>query len=157
MTTPFSIPAAAPGRLNMSGVFNQLHTGATPPPTRPSSLHTARDVSPASPRTPRASTMRGRQDRHGSLEQNTDVFGRPSTPRGDTLRRDRSPEDRQSRERERRDWRSPTPQGTPGDQPAGFGSRMLLVENSPADTDAIIGPRPGRCGCPAYNDACKRR
>ena len=127
MATPFSN-----ARLGMSQPL------ASPPGTRPQSLHTAREYSSSTgPR--RASSTRGVGNRHGSAEQDVDHFGGPLQRPPTTPRRGLSPENgRQSRERERRDWRSPPDPGTPADAPAGFGSRLLVMENHLRETIAEV-------------------
>ena len=145
-SSPFSI---APGR-RFGGLFGGMptQTGTQPadpqahPAGRPLSAHTAREdnTPPPSQRdhSVRATSTRGTRNRHGSLEQNTDVFGR-ATERPTTPRRERSENgERQSRERDRdrADWRR-APTSTPaasGDQPFGFGSRLLVVENALKET-----------------------
>ena len=106
---------------------------AAPALSRPESLHTAReDNTPGPPRgrSSRASSTRANRDRHGSLEQHRDVFGRPMLARPTTPRPERSQEDDGQRERDRRDWRiEPVPQSPPGQTPPGFGSRLLVMEN----------------------------
>ena len=133
MASPFSIGGTSFGGQAAAPTLSR-------PPSRTPSMHTAREDHTPAPtfrdRSPRASSIRGPRDRHGSFEQNTDVFGRPSE-RPTTPRRERSPDaERQSRERERdrRDMRrSPTTANT-GDQPPGFGSRLLTVENALKET-----------------------
>ena len=117
-STPFSI---APGR-RFGGLFGGMptDTGAQPadpgahPASRPLSAHTAREDNTPPPslreRSVRATSTRGTRIRHGSLEQNTDVFGR-ATERPTTPRRERSKDgERQSRERDRPDWHVHRPQ-----------------------------------------------
>ena len=137
MATPFSIPGIPFGGAAQAAA-PQI---SRPPASRPLSVHTAREDNTPPPtlrdRSPRASSTRGMRNRHGSLEQNTDVFGRasPRAERPTTPRRERSNDgERQSRERERRDWRQASAPTTPGDQPPGFGSRLLTVENALKET-----------------------
>ena len=134
MASPFAIPGAP--------------FGGAPQLPRAPSVHTARSAH--SPISARSTSTRGTRDRHGSLEQITDVFGRPTLarpafmPRPTTPRRERSPDDeRESRERNRQDWRGRRDPSTPGDQPQGFGSRLLQVENHIKETVTEINSAKG--------------